>query len=101
MKVLGILEFDRPKDSEKLKKYYEYLEAKLPFLIKKYEEYNVKLSGWTDGTGHVVDILEMEIEDYAKVMSDEELQKEWERFFRHINNVNMRVLRPTLRVPPE
>jgi len=101
MKVLMIIEYDLPKDEAKLKTFYEYASEKRPYLVKKWEEYKMKTSVWGDSSGHVVRIGEMEVEDYAKMMNDEEYQKVMIRICRFLNNVCIRYLGQYLRVPPQ
>ena len=46
-------------------------------------------------------LAEMEADDYAEMINDEEYQKELIRFFRHMKNVNVRVFGSVLSVPPK
>jgi len=98
MKVLVLMEWDVPKDAHE---YYEYMDAKMPFWRKVWDKYQMEMSGWQDGTGPIVNLAIMEADAYAKVLKDEELQKEWTRLCRVVENARMRVLRPELSVPPE
>ena len=96
-----IIEYDLPQDEAILKKFYAYAAAKKPYLVKKWEEYKMNTSVWSDTSGHVVRIGEMEVEGYAKMLSDEEYQKEMIRICRFLNNVCIRFLGEYLRVPPQ
>lgn len=101
MKVLLLITWENPKSDEDLKKYYDNLQEFSDYRSEKFEEYNANSSSWADGTGKMYVLTEFEsFEDYAKYMEDVELQKNWINFSRLVNNVEMKVLREGLMVPP-
>ena len=104
MKVLVIWEWENFKDEEKLKKYYEFnTKTFQPFLQKKHEGVKRKsLGGWVEQPGCVVDMTEYEsMEEFSKIWSDEEVQRELINFGRLVKNLKMRILRPSIMAPPE
>jgi hypothetical protein len=101
MKVLGLITWENPKSDEGLKKYYENLEKYREYRTERREKYNVKSSGWSDGTGKMYNLDEFEsLEAYAKFWDDEEFQKNFVHFCRLVNNVKVEVLREGISVPP-
>ena len=102
MKVIELLEWDNFKDETKLKKYYEYNKTFSPYTLKKLEELNVKQMGGTDGTGHLVWMREYpSMEEYDKLRCDEEYQEKFVLWCRNVKNVNLRIFRPSMRIPPK
>jgi hypothetical protein len=96
MKICTITEWDNFKDTEKIKAYYEFVKKNTPFLEKLDKELGSLRSSWADGTGHVVSIVEYpSVEAYAKVLNNEEYQKLMVNLARRIQNVSIRVLRPS------
>jgi len=101
MKVLVMTTWDNPKSEEGLKKYYENLEKYGEYRAERRKKYKVKSSNWGEGTGKMYVLDEYEsYEAYAKFMDDEELQKNIINFCRLVNNVEVKVLRESLSVPP-
>jgi len=101
MKVLVLTTWENPKCDEGLKKYYEYLEKHGPYWTERRKKYNVKSSAWSDGTGKMYMLEELEsYEAYAKYADDEEFQKKFIHLCRLVNNVKIKVLRETISVPP-
>jgi hypothetical protein len=102
LKVIEILEWDNFKDEANLKKYYEYNKTYTPYVRKKFEELNVKMTGGTDGTGHMVWVREYpSMEEYDKLRCDGEYQEKFVRFCRNVKKANLRILRPSHDVPPK
>ena len=90
------MEWDNFKDDEKIKAYYEFVKKNTPFTDKLYKELDIHSSGWSDGTGHVINIVEYpSVEAYAKVLNNEEYQKLMVNLARRVQNVSIRVLRPS------
>ena len=101
MKVLVMTTWENPKCDEGLKKYYEYLEKNEQYWTERRKKYNVKFSGWSDGTGKLYNLDEFEsYEAYAKFQDDEELQKQFIHLCRLVNNAKVKVLRESMSVPP-
>ena len=101
MKVLVMTTWDNAKCVEGLKKYYEWVEKNRPYWIERRKKYNVKHSGWSDGTGKMYMLDEFEsYEAYAKFQDDEELQKQFIHLCRHVNNAKVKVLRGSISAPP-
>ena len=101
MKVLVMTTWENPKCEKGLKKYYENLEKYREYRTERRKKYNVKSSGWGEGTGTMYNFDEFEsFEAYAKFMDDEEHQKNFINFCRLVNNVKVKVLRGYISVPP-
>ena len=101
MKVLVLTTWENPKSDEGLKKYYEYMNKQSQYWTERREKFNVKSSGWSDGTGKLYNLREFEsFEDYAKWADDEEFQKTGIHFFRLVKNAKMKVLRESISAPP-
>jgi len=101
MKVLVLTTWENPKSDEGLKKYYDYQEKTREYRTESYKIYNIKRSGWSDGTGKMYFLMEFEnYEAYAKYMADEEIQKFWIHFFRTVKNAKIKVLREAISAPP-
>jgi len=102
LKLLEIWEWGNFKDETRLKARYRYNETYMPYMKKAAQEYNIKMSGWTDGSGHMVYLVEYEsAEDHARAWSDDEFYGKYVRFCRLIRNHSRRIFRPPLRVQPE
>ncbi|NYT16333.1 MAG: hypothetical protein GKC02_10320 [Methanomassiliicoccales archaeon] len=100
LKVLWALEIETFKDETKRKEYYEYNDIWGPLWQKKHEgvKFN-NLGGWSDNPGHVTYYVEYEnMEELAKVWSDEELQKGLVKLRNHCEKLNIRIMRPTVTV---
>ena len=96
MKICSILEWDTPKDTEKIKAYYDYTKKFSLFLDKLDKELGSHRSSWADGSGHLVSIVEYpSVEAYAKVLSNEEYHSRVVNFSRLVQNVQMRTYRPS------
>jgi hypothetical protein len=103
MKVWFVMEVETYKDDAKRKKYYEYLNTFRSLYEKKHEgvEYEF-LGGWSDNPGCVMYVYEYEsVEEFSKVWSDEEYQQELVKLRNHCDALKIRVMRPTVRVPPK
>lgn len=101
MKVLVLTTWENPKCDEGLIKYYEYNEKHRQYWTERRKKYNVKNSGWSDGTGKMYNLDEVEsYEAYAKFVDDEEYQINFINFCRLVNNVEVKVLREAISVPP-
>ena len=100
MTVLLLAEWDNPKDETRLKKVNEWEST---FMQRKIEEGIVKkVSQWTDGSGHIYWIAEFDdIDAYAKVWGEEEFHVKMIRWNRLVDNMSIRLLRPTMSVPLE
>ena len=101
MKVLLLTTWENPKCDESLKKYYDNIEKHREYRTERIKKFNVKQSGWSDGSGVMYHLREFEsYEDYAKYMDDEEFQRNFVHFCRLVNNVKMKVLREAISAPP-
>ena len=98
MKVLVMVEWEIPRNT---REYRDYMKKKMPYWRKIWDKYQIEISSWQDGTGTIINLNIMEAETYAKVLEDEELQIEFTRLCRTVENARMCVLRPELSVPPE
>ena len=91
MKVLVLVTYDTLKSDEDLKKWREFDRQ---YWYDRNKKYNVKTSGWTDGTGKWYYLAEFEsYEVFGKYMDDEGLQRYWQENCRLIHNIEMKVLR--------
>ena len=101
MKVLVVTTWENPKCDEGLKKYYENLEKYREYRTERRKKHNVKSSAWGDGTGKMYVLDEYEsYEAYAKFVDDEEFQKDFINLCRLVNNVEVKLLRGSISVPP-
>jgi len=102
MSAIMLMEWDNAKD-ERLKKYYERIPENQAFWQKKIEESVVKrTSSWSNGTGHVVGIIEFEnMDGLSKLLSDQEYMEFTVKFFRNVDNGSIRILPQSPHVPPE
>jgi len=101
MKVLLLTTWENPKSVEGLKMYYTSVEKEFPRMLERQKKFNVKYSGWSDGTGKMYMLEEFDsYETFAKYMDDEEFQKDFVRICRRINNVKRQVLTEAMEVPP-
>ena len=101
MKILVVVSWENPKSDEGLKEYYEYNAKHSEVRDKRHEKYNVRVSGWGDGTGKMYWLREFEnYQDYANYMDDEEHQKMMIHFFRIVKNGKIKVLREGITAPP-
>ena len=101
MKVWFVMEFETFKDDAKRKEYYDYLKSSWrPTKEKTYEGVTFKnLGGWSDYPGWVMYVEEFEsMEEFSKVWSNEEYQKEILKLRNHVKSFKMRIMRPTVSV---
>ena len=103
MKVVMLVECNTPKETERNKKRYQFSDEHLkPYWDKKDKEVNMNRSGWSDGSGTVITWMEFEtLEDFNKVWGDEEFQILMARWSYNVDNVKIRILRPTHEIPPK
>jgi len=103
MKVVILLEYKTPKEAERNKKRYKFGDENLtPYFNKKDKEVKMNRSGWSDGSGTVISWMEFEtLEDFNKVWGDEEFQILMARWSYNVDDVKVRILRPTHQIPPE
>jgi hypothetical protein len=100
MKVLLMIERETFKDEDRRKKYYEHMDKFTPIWEKKHEGVKFKsLGGWSDQPGCVVTMAEYEsMEEFSKVWSDEEFQKELLKHRNLVETMKIRIMRPTVSV---
>ena len=100
MKVWFVIERETFKDEMKRKEYYEFLDTFMPMWEKKHEGVKCKsLGGWSDNPGCVMNIVEYDsMEEFSKVWSDEEFQKELVNLRNHCESYKQRIMRPTVMV---
>jgi len=86
MKVVMLVEINTPKEPERNKKRYQFSnEHWRPYWDKKDKEAKMSRSGWSDGSGTV-------IEEFQILMA---------RWSYNVDNVKVRILRPTHEIPPK
>ena len=98
------MEHDNAKDESRYKKYAELTRGPDPEWVKKMlEETNVKVSGWADNTGHIINWFEFEnMEAFAKMWNTEEWQKHVGLSLGPlVDNLHFRILRPSVDIPEE
>lgn len=100
MKVWWVMEMETFKDEMKRKEYYEFLDTWGPMWQKKHEGVKFNYLGdWSDNPGCVMYVNEYEsMEEFSKVWSDEELQKELVKLRNHCKTIKIRIMRPTVSV---
>ena len=99
MKVVLLIEWDNPKEEERLEKRYSYTREETdPYWKGKIEEGIIqKVSDWADNTGHRVKWVEFEDMDaLAKLWSEKEFHRGLVGFSRLVDNLSYRLLRPTI-----
>jgi hypothetical protein len=102
LEVVVKYEWDNFKDIAKLKEYYGLGPEMRPMMEEADKKYKRTRKGYSDGSGHMVAIHTFEdAESYAKFWDDEELQKQFVKFCRTVKNMDVKVLRPSLQVPPK
>ena len=102
MKVLVLSTWENPKSDEDLQKYYDYGNETREYRHARLKEFNVKYSGWSDGTGKMYYLMEFESYDaYAKFMDDEEYQKMMVHAWRNVKNGKVKILREQISAPPK
>jgi hypothetical protein len=97
MKTLVIYEFDVPNKGKMLDEYLEYTRSKefREWMDKIQKAYNLKASGWANGTGKVIFMGEYEnIDDFSKVWSNKEYQNKMAKISNLVHNMNMRIFYP-------
>lgn len=103
MPVILHFEWDNPKELKRLKRYYEYAPTNEAVWKKKLDAGLVKKTGsWSDGTGHIIALIEFEdMVAFAKVWNDEEIIEDRVKFCRLVDNPMYRILIPVVPLPPE
>ena len=101
MKVVFLVEWDNAKDESRYKKYAEQLKEPRPEWFKKLVEEGIfKGRNWTDNTGHIIRWVEFEnMEAFSKLWNNEEWQKMWLSFNPVVDNLSLRLLRPSVTIP--
>ena len=101
MKVWFVTERETFKDEAKRKKYYEIMDTLSPSWEKMHEGVKATmLGGWSDSPGYVMGVSEYEnMEEFSKVWSDEEFQKNLLILRNHCKKFKVRIMRPTISVP--
>jgi hypothetical protein len=100
LKVVLLIEWDNPRDEERLEKRYEFTrEVTDPYWQRKVGEGIVEgVSDWADNTGHRVKWVEFEsMNNLARVWDDKEYHEGAVGFSRLVDNLSFRLLRPTIR----
>ena len=103
MKLWFVMEIETYKDDARRKKFYEYYQKIMPIWQNKLEGVKSKfLGGWADTPGCPMLVYEFEsMEEFSKVWSDEEWQKELVILRNHLKSFRMRIMRPDIDAPPE
>jgi hypothetical protein len=79
-------------------------EVAQPYWKKLIEEKDIKVepSVWFDNTGHVVEWHKYEtMENFCKFWNDERAQQNWARYAYLVDNMKIRLLRPSVTIPEE
>lgn len=104
MTVVLLWEWDNPKDEARNKKRLKFdREEGAPFWEKKRKEgIKLKMTSWSDNTGHIVGWMEFEtMDDFSKLWEDKEWQQQVTKWSYLVDNVSVRLLRPTITLPEE
>lgn len=102
MPVYLFLEQDNPKDKTRMTEYRKWVEEDwFPYIQKKQEEGVCKMTGLSDNTGHVMALFEFEdMEALAKIWDDEKYHRIMIKGNRLVDNLKIRLCRPSIRIPP-
>ena len=105
MTVVQLVEWDNPKDPERHIKQLKYWSEVIgPYWDKLVKEKGIKVesTAWSDNTGHMINWNEFEtVEDFAKLWEDEGWQQRLAAFQHLLDNMRIRLLRPSLTIPEE
>jgi len=105
MPVVGIVEWDNPKDEERNKKRLKFgREVMMPYWEKLVKEKGIKAEGgaWSDNTGHMISWWEFEtMEDFSKMWEDKRWQQMRGQWTYYADNVSIRLLRPSIDIPED
>jgi hypothetical protein len=103
LKVILLWEYENPVDLQRRKDRYKFGDEKgRPFWEKKEKEgLVVKRSSFSDNTRKMVSMWEFEsAADFAKLWDDEEFHKVAVEWSYHLDNFNLRILRPQIQLRP-
>jgi len=102
MPVYLLWEWENPKEEERNKMRY-----KLGDEVRRYREKKLKegvrweVLALTDNTRRSVVLYTFEtMEDFDKIWNDEEWQRAESQWSYYVDNCTVRILRPSIRVPP-
>ena len=98
--VVLLVEWDNPKEEERLEKRYKFTrEVTDPYWQEKMEEGIVKdVSDWADNTGHRIKWIKFEsMDNFAKIWGENEYHRGTTGFSRLVDNLRYRLLRPTIK----
>ena len=102
MEVVVKWEWQNFKDEAKLKDYYEFISKYGTHMQEDDKKYNRTRRGYSNGTGYLVSIHTFkDAESFAKYWNDVEEYKMFVQFCRHVKKMDVKVLRPTVGVPPK
>lgn len=99
MMVYFMVEWDIPKEKERQDDYWKFIKESILPLNEKLEELNCiqKDIAFGDNTGHIVRLLEFEdSEAFGKFWDDDEVPRVFSSFSLIVDNLNIRLGRPTL-----
>jgi len=102
MKAVLMIERHTPKDEERNKKRLKHnYEVMGPYWEKLVDEKGINQVGsgaWADNMGYLVNWIEFEtMEDFAKLWEDEGWQKLFAQWVKLVDNVRIRLLRPSIK----
>jgi len=95
MKMAMLIEYDNPKEEEKMKEYFGQADEVMSFWEKKKKQGVVKkTSNWSDNTGHMTFFVEFPSgETLGKFLADEEYHAIALKSFKYVDNISIRILR--------
>jgi len=105
--VVLMMEWDKPKEETRLREYRKTgprtMHVQDPWWQKKVKEGIVKRAeGWADVTGHIIGWIEFEnMDTFGKFWSDKEWHMLTIGFQPLVDNLHMRLLRPSVRIKEE
>jgi hypothetical protein len=102
--VYLLWEWENAKEEERTKmRRNHYVEVLRPYYEKKRSEgVDWESLDLTDGTGRMVRLDKFDdIDDFDKIWNDEEWQKACARYSYFVDNIRVRILRPSILIKPE
>jgi hypothetical protein len=107
LKIAILVEWDNAKDESRYKKYGEVTgemmkQGPVATVKKLVEEGVAKGGAWADNTGHIINLFEFEnMEAFGKVWTDSEWHMRYLQINPLVDNMRVRVLRPSIPVPED
>jgi len=99
--VYLFFEHDVPKGKQAQKEYRQWVADKLMPINEKITKKGVKSTGLADTTGHIIGIWEFkDMTAFSELWDDEEYHEAMRGYYSIADNINIRLCRPSVVVPP-